>query len=78
MGGILFPGMWNLSDLALFFLDEKHTALMLDMMAKPGISHKFVKALEGEHGIDLLNMPLVPFQVFDGRVQSFFNNFQPY
>lgn len=32
-------------------LDEKHSALMLDMMARPGISHKFVKALEGEHDI---------------------------
>lgn len=32
-------------------LDEKHTAMMLDMLARPGISHKFVKALEGEHGI---------------------------
>lgn len=29
-------------------LDAKHTRMMKDMMSRPGISHKFVKALEGQ------------------------------
>jgi beta-lactamase class A len=30
-------------------LDPRHTRMMRDMLSRPGISHKFVKALEGQH-----------------------------
>lgn len=33
------------------FLDPEHTRRMLDYLARPGISHKFVKALEGEKDV---------------------------
>jgi beta-lactamase class A len=32
-------------------LDAKHTAMMRDILSRPGVSHKFVKALEDEEGI---------------------------
>jgi len=34
-------------------LDEKHTAMMRDMLARPGIEHKFVRGLTGEEGLEL-------------------------
>ena len=35
-------------------LDPEHTAMMTDIMSRPGISHKFVKALEKEKGMQML------------------------
>ena len=35
-------------------LDPEHTAMMNDIMSRPGISHKFVKALEKEEGLEML------------------------
>jgi beta-lactamase class A len=34
-------------------LDEKHSAMMRDMLARPGIEHKFVRGLAGEEGLEL-------------------------
>lgn len=34
-------------------LDAQHTAMMRDMLARPGIEHKFVRGLAGEEGLDL-------------------------
>ena len=34
-------------------LDEKHTAMMREMMSKPGISHKFVRGLSREPDLEL-------------------------
>jgi beta-lactamase class A len=35
-------------------LDAEHTAMMTDIMSRPGIAHKFVKGLEQEEGIEML------------------------
>ena len=34
-------------------LDEKHTAMMREMLARPGIKHKFVRGLADEEGLEL-------------------------
>ena len=34
-------------------LDEKHSAMMRDMLSEPGIAHKFVRGLSAEHDLEL-------------------------
>ena len=34
-------------------LDEKHTAMMKDMLSRPGISHKFVQGLSSQTDLKL-------------------------
>jgi beta-lactamase class A len=35
-------------------VDEEHTEKMREVMSRPGISHKFVKGLEGQEGVEIM------------------------